>query len=439
MPRSRHQSPNLLAAWRGYGNNSMRKHIALFACLLLMMPLCAGQIRRTTTRRASIQPRITPGGNVTCQASVTSALTCTSPALTVAAGDMIVLWLYSQLSYRITDSCNQVWTSYTNLTPQLWVATNAKAGACTITSTRTSGTDATQIFIAADYSGVASIGAMVKFTSNQPGGGAGTTQPCTRTITTQDPGNYVIGGINLNQGSGTNTTMTASSGTPIGLAQNSSVSLLMVTNTSATTGTALTVGATWTTTATGYCQSSAVELRASTNITGGRLAVLSDQTKDVLIHTPGNASYTLPNFGLSPAWCAWVMPTGSASNTYRLSVQAPATLNGQANPITIPAWQMSRVCQHGAGTGAVSARSPRTLRTTRAIAASGQSNCNAATAVTTCSGAPMTVAAGDTVVLVMYTIVAGYTVSDNCGGSWSLKFTGTSRLQVWAGTGGSGS
>lgn len=82
----------------------------------------------------------------------------------------------------------------------------------------------------------------------------------------------------------------------------------------------------------------------------GRMALSTDALHNILFASAGSNSYVLPGAALSVKndWCAWVIPTGSSSNTYDILPQS-TQLNGQSGDIVIPSWQMTRVCQDDTG------------------------------------------------------------------------------------------
>jgi hypothetical protein len=68
----------------------------------------------------------------------------------------------------------------------------------------------------------------------------------------------------------------------------------------------------------------------------------------ILMNAPHNMNYELPASGLSPTWCTWFMPVGPDTNVYRLEPTS-SQVNAQSNPMTIPSWQMTRICQDASG------------------------------------------------------------------------------------------
>src|SRR5438067_32990 len=83
-----------------------------------------------------------------CNQSNLATLTCSAP-MTFAAGDFVVLYASEAgtgFTYTISDSCNQAWThqpsasstekNSTAIQIDAWTVSNAMAGTCTITVTR---------------------------------------------------------------------------------------------------------------------------------------------------------------------------------------------------------------------------------------------------------------------------------------------------------------
>lgn len=301
---------------------------------------------------------ITPENQVSCVTSSATNLSCAaSTPLTVAAGDAIVLIIRTAIAgstgYTINDGgCNEPWLhqTYTGNFVDFWTAINATAGSCTITVSRPNGNDAFLVWVARTYSGVQSLGAYLTGSNSTGAGSSGYTSvsPCSQTIATLDPGNYVVAGASWNQG--TSAALNVSIVTGTSRFSNQNVWTFQVGDNTSATAANTTVSYSWTINAgtTAYCRMNMIELRAASTITGGRLARLSDQMQTVLLTGSTNQVYTLPNAVLSPTWCAWVMPTGTAT-TYQIAVQSPAQLNGQANPVTLGVWQMSRVCEDSPG------------------------------------------------------------------------------------------
>lgn len=424
---------------------------------------------------------ITPSGSpVSCVAPSNSANSCPAPGpLTLAQGDAIVLIVHTANAtpaYTVTQTgCTLTWQPQpfaNNI--QFFTALNVAAGSCTITVSRPVGTnDAYFAWMAQVYSGVNSLGAFVPGTTGN--GSLVTSPPCQLQITTQDPGNFVIGAGSWNQGSNLSLNVTVASGTSRYAQQWAGSTFRVADNTSPSIGN-VNVSFNWTiASGIAYCGMNALELRAASTITGGRLARMSDQQQTVLLQGSGIVNYTLPNTIMSPTWCAYLMPAPVGSpGTYQLQVQSPSQLNGQSNAIALQPWQMSRVCEDessnywasppliaGSGisiagssehvtiSGAAARRSdpardppqrtaPQPVRRNSRIAIGASVICaEPSNSVTNCRGPALAVSPGDVIILGMASTLAAptpYTISDTCNHQWTVWRNDVP--QIWVGTGG---
>lgn len=277
-----------------------------------------------------------PARSVRCLVP-TGTMSCTSGQLTVNAGDAIVVFIYepaAQGGISLTDSCSQPWIARRNTTLNIYTVIGATAGTCTITARHGGSTDDRFSFLAKTYSGITSIGQV------QKGTGANQTAAFSSTVTlsTQDASaNYVVGAIGVNNP----VTLSVTTGTLQDQIAGPLSAMVIADTTNSAQNTPVSI--TFASSGAGYYLNDVLELR--TGAATGRLAVLDDQTHNVLLTSTANANYTLPNFLLSPNWCTWVMPTGGSTYTYQLVAQSPSTLNGQSASMTIPYYQMTRVCQ----------------------------------------------------------------------------------------------
>ncbi|HWY20653.1 MAG TPA: hypothetical protein VNX26_05490 [Candidatus Acidoferrum sp.] len=133
-----------------------------------------------------------------CNQSSTTILTC-SAAMTFASGDFVVLYASedgSGFTYTVSDSCNQAWvrqssasfTQGTLVQIDAWTVSNATAGSCTVTVTRSATATRRFQWVAATYSGAWKLGAMTS-------GGNGNSGTCSVSLTTQDNNNFVVAGF----------------------------------------------------------------------------------------------------------------------------------------------------------------------------------------------------------------------------------------------------
>lgn len=307
------------------------KHLLWFLLLILLFPLSA---------RATI----TPGAISTCAATMGGSATCTtSPAMTVAVNDRLVMVaMGGPASYSST--CGITWSSVvTGSGTPAWSllisSPVAAAGSCAATRTGT-GSAWNAIMAVQVYSGVSTTGTGTGITNNSQAM-TGNTANCTASLgaPVTGTGNWVLGAYYFNS---TAMTITSAQVTAAMASGTTSLQSLAGSTTAQVTPTINNSG--------GYCNRVAAELiAAATGPPPPRFASLSDQMQSVLIATNASRDYELPNLTLSSTWCAWMMPTGSTLNTYRLTVQSGQNLNGQTGAINMPSWQMTRICQDSSG------------------------------------------------------------------------------------------
>jgi hypothetical protein len=218
----------------------------------------------------------------------------------------------------------------------IWVAhVTAAATGCSVTFSPTTGSNA---FAFQVYRGVLSVGTPVIRDQST----AATLN--TNTINAGNAGNFILGLFvsitpNLSPFTAVGNTVFRRSAGSATLA--SAVAIADIPSTSA--GQSLAVQLTPSVSA--NYRSAAVELTgAPANVS----ARITDAMQTIVMNATHSMNYVLPQNGLSSTWCTWFMPIGSSSNVYELE---PTTtqVNGQANHIRIPSWQMTRVCQDQQG------------------------------------------------------------------------------------------
>jgi hypothetical protein len=325
-----------------------------------------------------------------CDQVTNTALSCTA-AIAVDAGDAVVVMQNASgngLSYVISNDCGLTFNippGYAqNISNSAWVniqvAVNAPqtSASCNITLTRGAGSnDNFNQWVAATYSGVSSVGG----SWNQYGGsitvpGACPVTPITTGVKPSAVGNWLVSAHRSNTIPGTGTagnfSFAAVSPSVLRTQGRSTAAIMALLDKPVATAGAVTYNTSTLNGTSGVvlaCSRGEVELVASTAQV--QSARLSDSARTVLLSGSTN-QYQLPGIMLAPNFCTFVMPTGSAGN-YQIATQGPNTLNGQSNPIPMPIWQMSRVCQDA--NGAYWANPPL-------IAGSGISISNTPTAIT---------------------------------------------------------
>jgi hypothetical protein len=288
-----------------------------------------------------------------------------SPGINITAGDTLLLWYRNvgDETYTISDNCSQTWelqlppagntATWANHT-MLWVVRSARVGAgCIITGVRSAAGG--QSFTVAEYSGVAQLSAPASLGPFAIGAaGVVTTGFCpTLNFSSVIAGSIIVAAISANQGTnqgvqtqpwpGATQVNSIPGGTqqhvvfqqPITVAGNYSVQVGVTAN----------AGAPMT-----YCSTAGIVLSPAS--VGGEAATAAEQMHTILMTGSGNTNFTLPtailNTVINQNWCAWIMPTGSAS-TYQILPESGTQLNGATDPIVEPQWQMSRVCQDTSG------------------------------------------------------------------------------------------
>lgn len=290
---------------------------------------------------AQIIPGPQAGGSTGCSATAGNNCT-TGNNFNINVGDTIIAGVSSNNTSTNPSltGCAVNWP-----TPQkvisagvvaLWIvdhATTAQTG-CSIAVTGTQGASALSI---QTYANVLSIGTPISIGSPITGA---TTMSTTSTLTAAGPGNFIVGFF-------ATTLAGASPLTPIGTttirrSQGSGSVGAIVDNTASSAGQPLVASVT-PNASTSYLRFSVELTPAATN----QRAQLADQMQSILMNAPRNMNYELPSSGLSSTWCTWFMPirTGYTYDLEPLSTQ----VNGQANPVHIPAWQMTRICQDANG------------------------------------------------------------------------------------------
>jgi hypothetical protein len=389
---------------------------------------------------------ITRGQTVTCSQPVQAQFACTAPtSLHLNAGDTVVFWAYNDTKAGfVQDNCGHSndWQPTTPSTSTSgWYLLNVPAAVdCVITFTRNSGQDARNVWIATVYSGVGSIGQMSKRFGGTGILNCAANPTCGTHITTQDAGNYVAGMVQVNAGTTQGGNLTIASGTQLGgLVQTPNGSIVAADITSPTAGTQVTISGNVSALTNFYGDSSAIELRVPLVTIGGRAANVGDMGHLILLNNTQNMSnfnYTLPNTLLTTSWCDWVMPTNT-TGAFQLALQSPSQLNGGTANVSIPPWQMSKVCQDYAGN--YWAAPPL-------VAGTGITITPSPTAITISGGtgnAPQLIAAGSIVLgtavvpangsRFIRTIVAGLSNNDTVIGSTGATSVGLTTVPGWSG------
>lgn len=315
----------------------MNKIRHFFVLCLLLGPASYAQIEAI--------PGTAGGGNCTI-----SGTTCTFPAsatMDIAVGDTVIVVhsANNQGSNPTLAGCGQTWPAPVknqgnNHTLTVWVLVHAAvaATACNITASGFSGGNSFAVQV---YRNVVSAGTVAMSPQT-----AGAVSMATPAVTAGSVGNFIVGlfgtvnanslpmtavGNTIFRRGGGNTTQAAS----VGIADLTATSV----------GQQVTVAVTPNTTVT--YKSATVELTSPALPPTHRVALPTDAMQTVLMNTPQGMNYQLPATGLSTTWCTWFMPIGPSSNTYELE---PAShVNGQTNPVHIPSWQMTRICQDAHG------------------------------------------------------------------------------------------
>jgi hypothetical protein len=295
----------------------------------------------------------------------------------VAAGDTLLAYVRNtgNESYTVTSpnqvTCNLTWTQVLPAVGgptwanhhNLFMVANAPAGTnCTFLTTRLTGSGVLATFL--QYSGVSSLSAAqnlgpfaagvscptLTFPSSADIAGGLTEIPAGSVITSafsMNMGNNVSATLTLQAGMVTRATTEGLAGTVAGGAVSKVTERAITaagTFTMATTSVTVTSG-------TPYCSNEGIALMPP--VTGGRDAIAADQMHSVLLNSTTSAAYSLPNTVLNSAtnqgFCAWMMPTGPATNIYQIVPDSGTQLNGGTTAITKPSWQMARICQDSSG------------------------------------------------------------------------------------------
>lgn len=271
-----------------------------------------------------------------CVQNNTSLTSCVFPPISVAVNDALIfnVWNSSGNPGSLTDSCNLPWSKSNPGGTGTWIVLSTIAGSCTLTYTRTGNSNFTM-----SVTQYANVGSLGPYKSNGTATGN-----CTATRTLSAAGNFLASFPVFSQAQG------FVQGTVVGNLHGPSIGTIYgvaTTDIAATSANqSVTTSFAFTTTNTPVCYSASIELVAQTSTQ--HYAARSDSSKTVLL-TGANDTYLLPATLLAANFCSWVMPTGPTSSTYVISAQTGTQLNAQTANMTLPSWQMVRVCEDSSG------------------------------------------------------------------------------------------
>jgi hypothetical protein len=267
-------------------------------------------------------------------------------SMSLVAGDTLVVFITNPnaknaTSMSVAAGCTLNFLAWPNTDLNIWTANITTTATCTLTA-HTTTADSRLAFLALDYSGVTGIGKILTGLAGLTGTLNGTAQ---LSITTQDPNNFVLGVLSVNNGT---TVVTAGPGTqPTGGRVTGNITQINVSQNTAATATAVSVGFTWPA-GTGYITMNAIELRSAGSAVNQRVALFTDRMQTIVLE---DFDYLLPTTKLDPTnnqWCVWPM-NGAVPDVHVVS-QPPSQLNGQTGfEITLTQWEMIRLCQDANG------------------------------------------------------------------------------------------
>lgn len=289
----------------------------------------------------SAHAQIVAKGNAGCAGNFSANQTCnSSPAgVPIAAGDTVILVRSSLNNGVINNNCGLTFSTVIQSVAAagrtVYLTEAPVSAACNLTVSTTSTTSFGALFVFQVFSGVASIGHSA--TQAQTGG---TVTNCSVSLgqPVAATGNFVVGGYEF--GTDKSAGIAASAWQAYGAGTVAMQYAL---------GTTLTPATAQITNSAGPCGRVIAELVAGSGVAGPLVATVGDAMRTIVLAHAGNKDYELPNATLSNTWCTWLMPSGANSNTYAITVASGAEVNGQTNPINVPSWQMSRICQDDSG------------------------------------------------------------------------------------------
>lgn len=276
----------------------------------------------------------------------TAATSCVFPPIAVAPNDALFfnVWNSAANPGSLADNCNLPWSKSNPGGTGTWIVLSTitgtgTGGTCTMTYSRTGNSNFVMSITV--YANVGSLGPY------KPNGTA--TGNCTATRTLSTAGNFLVslpvftvagGGFLQGTVVGNLRGLTQGTANPIYSVATTDV-VATAANQSVTTSFA------YTSTTTTQCYSASIELVAAASTQ--HYASRDDSFKTVLLTSITSDTYLLPATLLAANFCSFVMPTGPTSGTYTISAQTGTQLNAQTANMTVPSWQMVRVCEDSSG------------------------------------------------------------------------------------------
>lgn len=283
---------------------------------------------------------ITAKGSASCSGSFSANQICSTSAISVAPGDIILaVNSTGQTTPDVTNTCGFPYSIaiQSNTTATRWVTIRyaIATSACSLVHQVTYNASFSAHTIVQVYGGVSGIGA----TATQATTG-GTVANCSVSLgqSVAHTGNWVVGVFDW---VGDQRATISGYREIIGVTSRGTLALADM------QGVVGTTAVVQLTSQQGACNRAAVELVAGNSSV--RPAIVEDQMQSILLASNGDKQYELPSAMLSPTWCTWMMPVGANAHTYEVTVQQGRDLNGQTNPIHVPSWQMTRICEDNSG------------------------------------------------------------------------------------------